>query len=70
MRPNYDDELNYRDERFLEYWRERDIIRIIEDRLSKLLVSKSEISVLKEKINLYVEGEYLKSEEKAKMEFG
>ena len=68
--PNYDDELNYRDERFLEYWRERDIIRIIEDRLSKLLVSRSEISVLKEKINLYVEGEYLKSEEKAKMEFG
>ena len=68
--PNYDDELNYRDERFLEYWRERDIIRIIEDRLFKLLVSRSEISVLKEKINLYVEGEYLKSEEKAKMEFG
>ena len=67
--PNYDDELNYRDERFLEYWRERDIIRLIEDRLFKLLVSRSEISVLKEKINLYVEGEYLKSEEKAKTEF-
>ena len=68
--PNYDDELNYRDERFLEYWIERDIIRIIEDRLFKLSVSRSEISVLKERINLYVESEYLKSEEKAKMEFG
>ena len=34
--PNYDDELNYRDERFLEYWIERDIIRILEDRLFKL----------------------------------
>ena len=68
--PNYDDELNYRDERFLEYWIERDIIRIIEDRLFTLSVSRSEISVLKERINLYVESEYLKSEEKAKMEFG
>ncbi len=67
--PNYDDELNYRDEKFLEYWRERDIIRIIEDRLFKLSVSRSEISVLKDRIDLYVESEYLKSEEKAKMEF-
>ena len=68
--PNYDDELNYRDERFLEYWIERDIIRIIEDRLFNLSVSRSEISVLKERINLYVESEYMNSEEKAKMEFG
>ena len=68
--PNYDDELNYRDERFLEYWTERDIIRIIEDRLFNLSVSRSEISVLKERINFYVESEYLNSEEKAKMEFG
>ena len=66
--PNYDDELNYRDERFLEYWRERDIIRIIEDRLFKLSISRSEISVLKDRIDLYVESEYVKSEEKAKME--
>ena len=67
--PNFDDELNYRDEIFLEYWRERDIIRIIEDRLFKHSVSISEISFLKERINLYVESEYLKSEEKAKTEF-
>ena len=68
--PNNDDELNYRDERFLEFWRERDVIKKIEDGLLKLLVSRSEISALKERINLYVESEYLKSEDKAKMEFG
>ncbi len=67
--PNYDDELNYRDERFLEYWRKRDIIRIIEDSLFKLSVSRSDIGALKEKIDLYVESEYLQSEEKAKLEF-
>ncbi|MDA9746849.1 thiamine pyrophosphate-dependent dehydrogenase E1 component subunit alpha [Prochlorococcus sp. AH-736-M13] len=67
--PNYDDELNYRDERFLEYWRKRDIIRIIEDSLFKLSVSRSDIGALKERIDLYVESEYLQSEEKAKLEF-
>lgn len=67
--PNYDDDLNYRDVRFIEYWKERDIIKKIEEKLYDYSVSKKEISHLKERVDFYIQKEYLKSEGKAKMEF-
>ena len=68
--PNYDDDLNYRDEIFLKYWKERDIIKIIEEKLSEYSVSTTEISDLKERIDLYIQKEYSISEQKAKIKFG
>ena len=66
--PNYDDKLNYRDEKFLKYWKERDIIKKIENKLFQYSVSKKEISVLKEKVNTHIQKEFLKSEGKAKIQ--
>ena len=68
--PNYDDELNYRDQKFLKYWKERDIIKIIEDKLFEYSVSKKDISDLKARVDLYIQKEYLASEQKSKMALG
>lgn len=67
--PNYDDELNYRDQKFLEYWKNRDIIKIIEDKLFEYSVSKKDISYLKANVDLYIQKKYLDSEQRSKMAF-
>ena len=59
--PNFDDDLNYRDELFLKKWLDKDIIKLLEEEISKIDKSEDRLKSIKNKITRYVNSVYEES---------